>query len=49
MNLCEGAGELLHPHPLFWLKIGVEIENEESFCDGFYEDRDFRRHLRSNP
>ena len=29
MNLCEGAQELLQPRPLFWLKIGVEIENEE--------------------
>ncbi len=29
MNLCQGAGELLQPHTLFWLKIGVEIENEE--------------------
>jgi 3-deoxy-D-manno-octulosonic-acid transferase len=29
MNLCEGASALLAPHPLYWLKIGVEIEREE--------------------
>ncbi len=29
MNLCKNALELLHPHKLFWLKIGVEIENEQ--------------------
>jgi tetraacyldisaccharide 4'-kinase len=28
MNLCEGASALLAPHPLYWLKIGVEIERE---------------------
>jgi tetraacyldisaccharide 4'-kinase len=28
MNLCEGAAQILAPHKLFWLKIGVEIENE---------------------
>ena len=25
MNLCQNASELLQPHKLFWLKIGVEI------------------------
>jgi 3-deoxy-D-manno-octulosonic-acid transferase len=29
MNLCEGAAALLAPHPLYWLKIGVEIERED--------------------
>ncbi len=29
MNLCKNALELLHPHKLFWLKIGVEIEDEQ--------------------
>jgi tetraacyldisaccharide 4'-kinase len=29
MNLCQNASELLQPHKLFWLKIGVEIENEQ--------------------
>ncbi len=29
MNLCEGAAALLAPHPLYWLKIDVEIEREE--------------------
>lgn len=29
MNLCEGASALLAPHPLYWLKIGVEIERED--------------------
>ncbi|HEY4359484.1 MAG TPA: tetraacyldisaccharide 4'-kinase [Bryobacteraceae bacterium] len=29
MNLCEGASAILAPHKLYWLKIGVEIENEE--------------------
>jgi len=29
MNLCQNALELLQPHKLFWLKIGVEIENEQ--------------------
>jgi tetraacyldisaccharide-1-P 4'-kinase len=29
MNLPPDAPALLAPHKLFWLKIGVEIENEE--------------------
>jgi 3-deoxy-D-manno-octulosonic-acid transferase len=29
MNVCEGAAEILAPHKLFWLKIGVEIDREE--------------------
>jgi len=31
MNLCEGAAEILMPHKLYWLKIGVEIDGEEEF------------------
>jgi len=30
MNLPEGGEALLAPHKLFWLEIGVEIENEDS-------------------
>ncbi len=29
MNLCEGAAALFQSCPLYWLKLGVEIENEE--------------------
>jgi tetraacyldisaccharide 4'-kinase len=29
MNLCEGASALLAPHPVYWLRIGIEIEREE--------------------
>jgi 3-deoxy-D-manno-octulosonic-acid transferase len=28
MNLCEGASALFRSCPLYWLKLGVEIENE---------------------
>ena len=28
INLCDGAEDLLAPLPLFWLKIGMEIEGE---------------------
>jgi tetraacyldisaccharide 4'-kinase len=31
MNLCDGAPALVAPHPLLWLKIGIEIEREEEF------------------
>ena len=30
MNLCQGAAQLLQPHKLFWLKIGIQIEDEEA-------------------
>lgn len=33
MNLCQGAKDLLKPHKLFWLKIGIEIEDEESLLN----------------
>jgi 3-deoxy-D-manno-octulosonic-acid transferase len=29
MNLCDGASALLAPHPLYWLRIGIEIERED--------------------
>jgi 3-deoxy-D-manno-octulosonic-acid transferase len=29
MNLCGGAAALLRPHPLYWLKIDVEIERDD--------------------
>ena len=28
MNLPDGAEALLYPHKLFWLEIGIEIDNE---------------------
>jgi len=31
MNLCEGAPAMVAPGKLFWLKIGIEIDNEEEF------------------
>jgi tetraacyldisaccharide 4'-kinase len=38
INLCEGAIELLAPLPVWWLKIGVEIEREAEFLE-FIERR----------
>jgi tetraacyldisaccharide 4'-kinase len=29
MNLCDGAVALVAPLRLYWLRIGVEIDNEE--------------------
>ena len=29
LNLCEGAAKLMAPLKLYWLRIGVSIENEE--------------------
>ena len=31
INLCDGAGDLLAPLPLYWLKVGMEIERKEDF------------------
>jgi tetraacyldisaccharide 4'-kinase len=31
INLCEDAVTLVAPHRLLWLKIGIEIDNEEEF------------------
>jgi tetraacyldisaccharide-1-P 4'-kinase len=33
VNLCDGADELLAPLPLYWLKIGMLIENEVELLD----------------
>ena len=29
INLCEGVAALVAPHKLLWLKIGIEIDDEE--------------------
>jgi tetraacyldisaccharide 4'-kinase len=31
VNLCDGTPTIVAPFPLFWLKIGIEIDNEEEF------------------
>jgi tetraacyldisaccharide 4'-kinase len=31
INLCETAGDLVAPLPLYWLEIGMRIEKEEEF------------------
>jgi tetraacyldisaccharide 4'-kinase len=31
INLCETAGDLVAPLPLYWLEIGMRIEREEEF------------------
>jgi 3-deoxy-D-manno-octulosonic-acid transferase len=31
MNFCEQATAIIAPHKLLWLKIGIEIDNEEEF------------------
>ena len=33
VNLCEDAGHLLAPLPLYWLRIGVQIDREDEFLD----------------
>ena len=33
MNLCGHVAELIAPLRLFWLRIGVEVENEERLLD----------------
>jgi len=33
VNLCEDPGQLLAPIPLYWLKIGVQIDREDEFLD----------------
>ena len=38
VNLCEGAVELMAPLPVYWLKIGVEMEREAEFLE-FIERR----------
>jgi tetraacyldisaccharide-1-P 4'-kinase len=31
INLCDLCDDLLDPLPLYWLKIGMKIENEPDF------------------
>jgi len=31
MNFCEQAAQIVAPHKLLWLKIGIEIDREEEF------------------
>jgi tetraacyldisaccharide 4'-kinase len=33
VNLCEGAVELMAPLPVYWLKIGTEIEHDAEFLE----------------
>jgi tetraacyldisaccharide 4'-kinase len=33
VNLCEGYDHLLAPLPLFWLKIGVQLDREDEFLE----------------
>ena len=33
VNLCESAGELMAPLPLYWLQIGMRIEGEERLME----------------
>jgi hypothetical protein len=33
VNLCEDPGHLLSPTPLYWLRIGVQIDREEEMLE----------------
>jgi 3-deoxy-D-manno-octulosonic-acid transferase len=33
VNLCDDPGHLLAPLPLYWLRIGVQIDREDEFLD----------------
>jgi tetraacyldisaccharide 4'-kinase len=33
VNLCEGAGDFLAPLPLYWLKVGMLIDEEKELMD----------------
>jgi tetraacyldisaccharide 4'-kinase len=37
VNLCEDAGGLLAPLPLYWLRIGVQIDREDEFLDAIFQ------------
>jgi tetraacyldisaccharide 4'-kinase len=37
VNLYEDAGHLLAPLPLYWLKIGVELDREDEFLKAVFE------------
>jgi tetraacyldisaccharide 4'-kinase len=33
VNLCEGTRDLFSPLPLYWLRIGVELDREDEFLE----------------
>jgi hypothetical protein len=33
INLCEDADRLLAPLPLYWLRIGVDLDREDQFLE----------------
>ena len=33
VNLCDACDDLMNPLPLYWLRIGMEIERESEFLD----------------
>jgi 3-deoxy-D-manno-octulosonic-acid transferase len=37
VNLCEDPGHLLAPLPLYWLRIGVQLEREDDFLDAIFQ------------
>jgi tetraacyldisaccharide 4'-kinase len=37
VNLCEDPGHLLAPLPLYWLRIGVELDREDEFLDAILQ------------
>jgi 3-deoxy-D-manno-octulosonic-acid transferase len=37
VNLCEDPGHLFAPLPLYWLRIGVQIDREEEFLDAIFQ------------
>jgi len=37
VNLCEDADHLLAPLPLYWLRIGVQIDREDEFLDAIFQ------------
>ena len=37
VNLCDDPGHLLAPLPLYWLRIGVEIDREDEFLDAIFK------------
>jgi tetraacyldisaccharide 4'-kinase len=37
VNLCEDPGHLLAPLPLYWLRIGVQIDREDEFLEAIIQ------------
>ena len=37
VNLCEDPGHLLAPIPLYWLRIGAQIDREDEFLDAILQ------------